>query len=296
MRIRTADRAVPPVGVRLLAVRRTAGVADGIAMVVVGLVMIGVVVVGIVMIVAVAGAMMTVVVGIAVIVVGLVMIGVMGVVVGTVRTGVMSTVVIGEMMTVVVGIAVIVVGFVMIGVVVVGIVMIVAVAGAMTTVAVGIAVIVVGLVMIGVMGVVVGTVRTGVMSTVVIGEMIGVVTIATGTASASTVKRAVTVTKMHIQRPSSASRFRNPSRGMHWTQLRESSSVHLTRTMLTASRGTSSTLERCSRSIRRLPTNMHVPLTKAPLVSTSFGRRSALPHTPRDDIRKPYVSCALIDE
>ncbi|WP_129546369.1 hypothetical protein [Trueperella pyogenes] len=275
MRIRTADRAVPPVGVRLLAVRRTAGVADGIAMVVVGLVMIGVVVVGIVMIVAVAGAMMTVVVGIAVIVVGLVMIGVMGVVVGTVRTGVMSTVVIGEMMTVVVGIAVIVVGFVMIGVVVVGIVMIVAVAGAMTTVAVGIAVIVVGLVMIGVMGVVVGTVRTGVMSTVVIGEMIGVVTIATGTASASTVKRAVTVTKMHIQRPSSASRFRNPSRGMHWTQLRESSSVHLTRTMLTASRGTSSTLERCSRSIRRLPTNMHVPLIKAPLVSTSFGRPSA---------------------
>ncbi|WP_461004862.1 hypothetical protein [Trueperella pyogenes] len=201
MRIRTADRAVPPVGVRLLAVRRTAGVADGIAMVVVGLVMIGVVVVGIVMIVAVAGAMMTVVVGIAVIVVGLVMIGVMGVVVGTVRTGVMST--------------------------------------------------------------------------VVIGEMIGVVTIATGTASASTVKRAVTVTKMHIQRPSSASRFRNPSRGMHWTQLRESSSVHLTRTMLTASRGTSSTLERCSRSIRRLPTNMHVPLIKAPLVSTSFGRPSA---------------------
>ncbi|WP_461013056.1 hypothetical protein [Trueperella pyogenes] len=201
MRIRTADRAVPPVGVRLLAVRRTAGVADGIAMVVVGLVMIGVVVVGIVMIVAVAGAMMTVVVGIAVIVVGHVMIGVMGVVVGTVRTGVMST--------------------------------------------------------------------------VVIGEMIGVVTIATGTANASTVKRAVTVTKMHIQRPSSASRFRNPSRGMHWTQLRESSSVHLTRTMLTASRGTSSTLERCSRSIRRLPTNMHVPLTKAPLVSTSFGRRSA---------------------
>ncbi|MEW6942747.1 hypothetical protein [Trueperella pyogenes] len=275
MRIRTADRAVPPVGVRLLAVRRTAGVADGIAMVVVGLVMIGVVVVGIVMIVAVAGAMTTVVVGIAVIVVGLVMIGVMGVVVGTVRTGVMSTVVIGEMMTVVVGIAVIVVGFVMIGVVVVGIVMIVAVAGAMMTVAVGIAVIVVGLVMIGVMGVVVGTVRTGVMSTVVIGEMIGVVTIATGTASASTVKRAVTVTKMHIQRPSSASRFRNPSRGMHWTQLRESSSVHLTRTMLTASRGTSSTLERCSRSIRRLPTNMHVPLIKAPLVSTSFGRRSA---------------------
>ncbi|MEW6921061.1 hypothetical protein [Trueperella pyogenes] len=275
MRIRTADRAVPPVGVRLLAVRRTAGVADGIAMVVVGFVMIGVVVVGIVMIVAVAGAMTTVAVGIAVIVVGLVMIGVMGVVVGTVRTGVMSTVVIGEMMTVVVGIAVIVVGFVMIGVVVVGIVMIVAVAGAMMTVAVGIAVIVVGLVMIGVMGVVVGTVRTGVMSTVVIGEMIGVVTIATGTASASTVKRAVTVTKMHIQRPSSASRFRNPSRGMHWTQLRESSSVHLTRTMLTASRGTSSTLERCSRSIRRLPTNMHVPLIKAPLVSTSFGRPSA---------------------
>ncbi|MEW6975271.1 hypothetical protein [Trueperella pyogenes] len=293
MRIRTADRAVPPVGVRLLAIRRTAEVAVGIAVIVVGLVMIDVVVVGIVMIVAVAGAMMTVVVGIVVIVVGLVMIGV---VVGTVRTGVMSTVVIGAMMTVVVGIAVIVVGLVMLGVVVVGIVMIVAVAGAMTTVAVGIAVIVVGHVMIGVMGVVVGTVRTGVMSTVVIGEMIGVVTIATGTASASTVKRAVTVTKMHIQRPSSASRFRNPSRGMHWTQLRESSSVHLTRTMLTASRGTSSTLERCSRSIRRLPTNMHVPLTKAPLVSTSFGRRSALPHTPRDDIRKPYVSCALIDE
>ncbi|MEW6858903.1 hypothetical protein [Trueperella pyogenes] len=278
MRIRTADRAVPPVGVRLLAVRRTAGVADGIAMVVVGLVMIGVmgvVVVGIVMIVAVAGAMTTVAVGIAVIVVGHVMIGVMGVVVGTVRTGVMSTVVIGEVMTVVVGIAVVVVGLVMIGVVVVGIVMIVAVAGAMMTVAVGTVMVVVGHVMIGVMGVVVGTVRTGVMSTVVIGEMIGVVTIATGTASASTVKRAVTVTKMHIQRPSSASRFRNPSRGMHWTQLRESSSVHLTRTMLTASRGTSSTLERCSRSIRRLPTNMHVPLTKAPLVSTSFGRRSA---------------------
>ncbi|WP_406714320.1 hypothetical protein QEU98_07680 [Trueperella pyogenes] len=275
MRIRTADRAVPPVGVRLLAVRRTAEVADGIAMVVVGLVMIGVVVVGIVMIVAVAGAMTTEAVGIAMIVVGLVIIGVMGVVVGTVRTGVMSTVVIGEMMTVVVGIAVIVVGLVMIGVVVVGIVMIVAVAGAMTTEAVGIAMIVVGLVIIGVMGVVVGTVRTGVMSTVVIGEMIGVVTIATGTANASTVKRAVTVTKMHIQRPSSASRFRNPSRGMHWTQLRESSSVHLTRTMLTASRGTSSTLERCSRSIRRLPTNMHVPLIKAPLVSTSFGRRSA---------------------
>ncbi|MGV4377471.1 hypothetical protein QEV56_08090 [Trueperella pyogenes] len=278
MRIRTADRAVPPVGVRLLAVRRTAEVADGIAMVVVGLVMIGaigVVVVGIVMIVAVAGAMTTVTVGIAVIVVGHVMISVMGVVVGTVRTGVMSTVVIGAMTTVVVGIAVIVVGLVMIGVVVVGIVMIVAVAGAMTTVAVGIAVIVVGHVTMGVMGVVVGTVRTGVMSTVVIGEMIGVVTIATGTASASTVKRAVTVTKMHIQRPSSASRFRNPSRGMHWTQLRESSSVHLTRTMLTASRGTSSTLERCSRSIRRLPTNMHVPLIKAPLVSTSFGRPSA---------------------
>ncbi|WP_406712468.1 hypothetical protein [Trueperella pyogenes] len=275
MRIRTADRAVPPVGVRLLAVRRTAEVADGIAMVVVGLVMIGVVVVGIVMIVAVAGAMTTEAVGIAMIVVGLVMIGVMGVVVGTVRTGVMSTVVIGEMMTVVVGIAVIVVGLVMIGVVVVGIVMIVAVAGAMTTEAVGIAMIVVGLVIIGVMGVVVGTVRTGVMSTVVIGEMMTVVTIATGTANASTVKRAVTVTKMHIQRPSSASRFRNPSRGMHWTQLRESSSVHLTRTMLTASRGTSSTLERCSRSIRRLPTNMHVPLIKAPLVSTSFGRRSA---------------------
>ncbi|WP_152537111.1 hypothetical protein, partial [Trueperella pyogenes] len=63
MRIRTADRAVPPVGVRLLAVRRTAEVADGIAMVVVGHVMIGV----------------------------------MGVVVGTVRTGVMSTVVIGAM-------------------------------------------------------------------------------------------------------------------------------------------------------------------------------------------------------
>ncbi|MEW6869980.1 hypothetical protein [Trueperella pyogenes] len=252
--------------------------ADGIAMVVVGLVMIGaigVVVVGIVMIVAVAGAMTTVTVGIAVIVVGHVMISVMGVVVGTVRTGVMSTVVIGAMTTVVVGIAVIVVGLVMIGVVVVGIVMIVAVAGAMTTVAVGIAVIVVGHVTMGVMGVVVGTVRTGVMSTVVIGEMIGVVTIATGTASASTVKRAVTVTKMHIQRPSSASRFRNPSRGMHWTQLRESSSVHLTRTMLTASRGTSSTLERCSRSIRRLPTNMHVPLIKAPLVSTSFGRPSA---------------------
>ncbi|WP_406714404.1 hypothetical protein [Trueperella pyogenes] len=238
MRIRTADRAVPPVGVRLLAVRRTAEVAVGIAVIVVGHVMIGVVVVGIVMIMAVAGAMMTVVVGTVMIVVGLVMIGVMGVVV-------------------------------------VGIVMIVAVAGAMTTVAVGIAVIVVGLVMIGVMGVVVGTVRTGVMSTVVIGEMIGVVTIATGTANASTVKRSVTVTKMHIQRPSSASRFRNPSRGMHWTQLRESSSVHLTRTMLTTSRGTSSTLERCSRSIRRLPTNMHVPLTKAPLVSTSFGRRSA---------------------
>ncbi|WP_341740506.1 hypothetical protein [Trueperella pyogenes] len=275
MRIRTADRAVPPVGVRLLAVRRTAEVADGIAMVVVGLVMIGVVVVGIVMIVAVAGAMTTEAVGIAMIVVGLVMIGVMGVVVGTVRTGVMSTVVIGEMMTVVVGIAVIVVGLVMIGVVVVGIVMIVAVAGAMTTEAVGIAMIVVGLVIIGVMGVVVGTVRTGVMSTVVIGEMMTVVTIATGTANASTVKRAITVTKMHIQRPSSASRFRNPSRGMHWTQLRESSSVHLTRTMLTASRGTSSTLERCSRSIRRLPTNMHVPLIKAPLVSTSFGRRSA---------------------
>ncbi|WP_406708829.1 hypothetical protein [Trueperella pyogenes] len=249
--------------------------ADGIAMVVVGLVMIGVVVVGIVMIVAVAGAMTTEAVGIAMIVVGLVMIGVMGVVVGTVRTGVMSTVVIGEMMTVVVGIAVIVVGLVMIGVVVVGIVMIVAVAGAMTTEAVGIAMIVVGLVIIGVMGVVVGTVRTGVMSTVVIGEMMTVVTIATGTANASTVKRAITVTKMHIQRPSSASRFRNPSRGMHWTQLRESSSVHLTRTMLTASRGTSSTLERCSRSIRRLPTNMHVPLIKAPLVSTSFGRRSA---------------------
>ncbi|MGV4349024.1 hypothetical protein [Trueperella pyogenes] len=250
MRIRTADRAVPPVGVRLLAVRRTAEVAVGIAVIVVGLVMIGVmgvVVVGIVMIVAVAGAMMTVVVGTAVIVV-----------VGTVMTVVVGIVMIGVM-----------------GVVVVGIVMIVAVAGAMTTVVVGIAVIVVGLVMIGVMGVVVGTVRTGVMSTVVIGEMIGVVTIATGTANASTVKRAVTVTKMHIQRPSSASRFRNPSRGMHWTQLRESSSVHLTRTMLTTSRGTSSTLERCSRSIRRLPTNMHVPLTKAPLVSTSFGRRSA---------------------
>ncbi|MBB3024551.1 hypothetical protein [Trueperella pyogenes] len=278
MRIRTADRAVPPVGVRLLAVRRTAEVAVGIAVIVVGHVMIGVVVVGIVMIVAVTGAMMTVVVGIAVIVVGHVMIGVMGVVVGTVRTGVMSTVVIGAMMTVVVGIAVIVVGLVMIGVmgvVVVGIVMIVAVTGAMMTVVVGIAVIVVGHVTMGVMGVVVGTVRTGVMSTVVIGEMIGVVTIATGTANASTVKRSVTVTKMHIQRPSSASRFRNPSRGMHWTQLRESSSVHLTRTMLTASRGTSSTLERCSRSIRRLPTNMHVPLTKAPLVSTSFGRRSA---------------------
>ncbi|WP_164717773.1 hypothetical protein [Trueperella pyogenes] len=252
--------------------------AVGIAVIVVGHVMIGVVVVGIVMIVAVTGAMMTVVVGIAVIVVGHVMIGVMGVVVGTVRTGVMSTVVIGAMMTVVVGIAVIVVGLVMIGVmgvVVVGIVMIVAVTGAMMTVVVGIAVIVVGHVTMGVMGVVVGTVRTGVMSTVVIGEMIGVVTIATGTANASTVKRSVTVTKMHIQRPSSASRFRNPSRGMHWTQLRESSSVHLTRTMLTASRGTSSTLERCSRSIRRLPTNMHVPLTKAPLVSTSFGRRSA---------------------
>ncbi|WP_461025132.1 hypothetical protein [Trueperella pyogenes] len=238
MRIRTADRAVPPVGVRLLAVRRTAEVAVGIAVIVVGHVMIGVigvVVVGIVMIVAVTGAMMTVVVGI----------------------------------------AVIVVGHVTIGVVVVGIVMIVAVAGAMMTVVVGIAVIVVGHVTMGVMAVVVGTVRTGVMSTVVIGEMIGVVTIATGTANASTVKRSVTVTKMHIQRPSSASRFRNPSRGMHWTQLRESSSVHLTRTMLTASRGTSSTLERCSRSIRRLPTNMHVPLTKAPLVSTSFGRRSA---------------------
>ncbi|WP_460998411.1 hypothetical protein [Trueperella pyogenes] len=241
MRIRTADRAVPPVGVRLLAVRRTAEVAVGIAVIVVGHVTIGVVVVGIVMIVAVTGAMMTVVVGIAVIVVGHVMIGVMGVVVGTVRTGVMSTVVTGAMMTVVVGIAVIVVGHVT----------------------------------MGVMGVVVGTVRTGVMSTVVIGEMIGVVIIATGTANASTVKRSVTVTKMHIQRPSSASRFRNPSRGMHWTQLRESSSVHLTRTMLTASRGTSYTLERCSRSIRRLPTNMHVPLTKAPLVSTSFGRRSA---------------------
>ncbi|WHU61512.1 hypothetical protein QEV13_02390 [Trueperella pyogenes] len=257
MRIRTADRAVPPVGVRLLAVRRTAEVAVGIAVIVVGHVTIGVVVVGIVMIVAVTGAMMTVVVGIAVIVVGHVTMGVMGVVVG---------------------IAVIVVGLVMIGVigvVVVGIVMIVAVTGAMMTVVVGIAVIVVGHVTMGVMGVVVGTVRTGVMSTVVIGEMIGVVTIATGTANASTVKRSVTVTKMHIQRPSSASRFRNPSRGMHWTQLRESSSVHLTRTMLTASRGTSSTLERCSRSIRRLPTNMHVPLTKAPLVSTSFGRRSA---------------------
>ncbi|WP_126720504.1 hypothetical protein [Trueperella pyogenes] len=235
MRIRTADRAVPPVGVRLLAVRRTAEVAVGIAVIVVGHVTIGVVVVGIVMIVAVAGAMMTVVVGI----------------------------------------AVIVVGHVTIGVVVVGIVMIVAVAGAMMTVVVGIAVIVVGHVTMGVMGVVVGTVRTGVMSTVVIGEMIGVVTIATGTANASTVKRSVTVTKMHVQRPSSASRFRNPSQGMHWTQLRESSSVHLTRTMLTASRGTSSMLERCSRSIRRLPTNMHVPLTKAPLVSTSFGRRSA---------------------
>ncbi|MEW6874499.1 hypothetical protein [Trueperella pyogenes] len=281
MRIRTADRAVPPVGVRLLAVRRTAEVAVGIAVIVVGLVMIGVigvVVVGIVMIVAVTGAMMTVVVGIAVIVVGHVTMGVMGVVVGTVRTGVMSTVVIGAMMTVVVGTVMIVVGLVMIGVmgvVVVGIVMIVAVTGAMMTVVVGIAVIVVGHVTMGVMGVVVGTVRTGVMSTVVIGEMIGVVTITTGTANASTVKRSVTVTKMHIQRPSSASRFRNPSRGMHWTQLRESSSVHLTRTMLTASRGTSSTLERCSRSIRRLPTNMHVPLTKAPLVSTSFGRRSA---------------------
>ncbi|MEW6901980.1 hypothetical protein, partial [Trueperella pyogenes] len=64
MRIRTADRAVPPVGVRLLAVRRTAEVAVGIAMIVVGHVTIGVmgvVVVGIVMIVAVAGAMMTVV-------------------------------------------------------------------------------------------------------------------------------------------------------------------------------------------------------------------------------------------
>ncbi|WP_341828069.1 hypothetical protein QEV60_07740 [Trueperella pyogenes] len=275
MRIRTADRAVPPVGVRLLAVRRTAEVAVGIAVIVVGHVTIGVVVVGIVMIVAVTGAMMTVVVGIAVIVVGHVTMGVMGVVVGTVRTGVMSTVVIGAMMTVVVGIAVIVVGHVTIGVVVVGIVMIVAVTGAMMTVVVGIAVIVVGHVTMGVMGVVVGTVRTGVMSTVVIGEMIGVVTIATGTANASTVKRSVTVTKMHIQRPSSASRFRNPSRGMHWTQLRESSSVHLTRTMLTASRGTSYTLERCSRSIRRLPTNMHVPLIKAPLVSTSFGRRSA---------------------
>ncbi|MEW6870454.1 hypothetical protein V3M87_02370 [Trueperella pyogenes] len=255
--------------------------AVGIAVIVVGLVMIGVigvVVVGIVMIVAVTGAMMTVVVGIAVIVVGHVTMGVMGVVVGTVRTGVMSTVVIGAMMTVVVGTVMIVVGLVMIGVmgvVVVGIVMIVAVTGAMMTVVVGIAVIVVGHVTMGVMGVVVGTVRTGVMSTVVIGEMIGVVTITTGTANASTVKRSVTVTKMHIQRPSSASRFRNPSRGMHWTQLRESSSVHLTRTMLTASRGTSSTLERCSRSIRRLPTNMHVPLTKAPLVSTSFGRRSA---------------------
>ncbi|WP_341741755.1 hypothetical protein [Trueperella pyogenes] len=249
--------------------------AVGIAVIVVGHVTIGVVVVGIVMIVAVTGAMMTVVVGIAVIVVGHVMMGVMGVVVGTVRTGVMSTVVIGAMMTVVVGIAVIVVGHVTMGVVVGTVrtgVMSTVVIGEMIGVVVGIAVIVVGHVT---MGVVVGTVRTGVMSTVVIGEMIGVVTIATGTANASTVKRSVTVTKMHIQRPSSASRFRNPSRGMHWTQLRESSSVHLTRTMLTASRGTSSTLERCSRSIRRLPTNMHVPLTKAPLVSTSFGRRSA---------------------